>query len=1024
MKKTLSLYTAALIFAVAFQPVTYASKPLTPQLQEAMKIAEPGEQLPVVIFMSERPDITELREIVEGLPRKDRARLVWDEVISLSERTQHDLVEYLGKEVEKGNAERIRRLRTVNGIAVRASKEIIKTIALRNEISRIIYDPPREAFFDNEDRPGGSELDELAWGVEQINAEWAWEEGYTGEGILVGVIDTGVNYNHPDLEEQLWDGGDDYPNYGYDFGLDDDDPMDEYGHGTHVAGTVCGDGENGTQTGVAPDAVLVCMKVGYGTSEADQATVWDAHDFSIEQELDVTTMSMGWIPAWNPDRSAWRETYDVLETAGIVNLVAAGNERGTPPPTSCRTPGNVPSPWRHPDEVEEGGRGGVISVGATDDQDNFATFSSRGPVEWEDVDNYNDWPLGGEHVGLIRPDIAAPGVNVLSTSIALGYTQMSGTSMATPHMAGVVCLMLSKNPDLLPAQIDSILQFTALELGDDGKDNDYGSGRVKADSAVANAYVPTGYLFGVVSDANTGDLLDSVVVNIVDARGMDTTSLDGEYFMPLVEGYHTIMVNQHPYNLFEMDSVLIVEFDTLELNIELAVGIFDLSEDSIGIDVIEDSLRSFTESFTVYNNGSGFMDVEFKLEPVLELDSFLDPVFDFNISDSTGDLRMHGAAFHDRKFYISGSNNTDNPNKIYVFDEEGEYLESFDQPEVELEDIGADPLGMRDLASDGAWIWGGIGDSLIALDPEDGSEMVRFVAPYNPCNAIAYDSDRDILWVSAAMQDIKGINPGTGAVVDSILSPRWIMGMGYWRNDPSGPSLILSVRDPEDNDGFYRASPETHEIQFLGDPGIIEGNLLNFSFAEGYDTHYLTGIGILNQLEGDHLAGWEFATFVGWAELDPMELSIIPYDSQLVTVSFDGRNLFNGTYQGLLTAYHNTLTAEDTLTLTISVDVEEEPEDFISDRNLLPQRYEIEAVYPNPFNQTALIRVALPQTAKLTLNVYNILGEQVTSLTKGTLPAGYHEISFNASGMSSGMYFVHASVPGKMNELRKIVLIK
>jgi len=248
--------------------------------------------------------------------------------------------------------------------------------------------------------------------------------------------------------------------------------------------------------------------------------------------------------------------------------------------------------------------------------------------------------------------------------------------------------------------------------------------------------------------------------------------------------------------------------------------------------------------------------------------------------------------------------------------------------------------------------------------------------------------------------------------------------MGYWRNDPSGPSLILSVRDPEDNDGFYRASPETHEIQFLGDPGIIEGNLLNFSFAEGYDTHYLTGIGILNQLEGDHLAGWEFATFVGWAELDPMELSIIPYDSQLVTVSFDGRNLFNGTYQGLLTAYHNTLTAEDTLTLTISVDVEEEPEDFISDRNLLPQRYEIEAVYPNPFNQTALIRVALPQTAKLTLNVYNILGEQVTSLTKGTLPAGYHEISFNASGMSSGMYFVHASVPGKMNELRKIVLIK
>ncbi|MCH7761382.1 S8 family peptidase, partial [candidate division TA06 bacterium] len=201
----------------------------------------------------------------------------------------------------------------------------------------------------------------------------------------------------------------------------------------------------------------------------------------------VMTFSIGWSHAWGPDRTSWRNALDNALLAGLHASVAAGNEDNFySPPDNVRTPGDVPPPWLHPDQTLSGGLSGVVTVGATNSGDTIAGFSSRGPVSWEIISPWFDYPYNPE-MGLIDPDVSAPGVCVTSLNAFNNTSYVScwnGTSMATPHVAGLMALMLSKNPSLSPALVDSIIEVTAIELGLPGKDNAYGSGRINALAAI------------------------------------------------------------------------------------------------------------------------------------------------------------------------------------------------------------------------------------------------------------------------------------------------------------------------------------------------------------------------------------------------------------------------------------------------------------------------------------------------------------------------------------------------------------
>jgi subtilisin family serine protease len=173
---------------------------------------------------------------------------------------------------------------------------------------------------------------------------------------------------------------------------------------------------------------------------------------------------------------------------GVHHSVAAGNEGPSAP--SIRCPGDCPPPWRHtPEQVATGAFASVTTVGATDSGDAIASFSSRGPVNWETIAPWFDWNDTPPNAGLIDPDVCAPGVGVISCSYSnpSGYTSMDGTSMATPHVAGAMALMLDANPFLSCSQVNQILEETAVDLGAAGKENIFGAGRINALAAVQAA---------------------------------------------------------------------------------------------------------------------------------------------------------------------------------------------------------------------------------------------------------------------------------------------------------------------------------------------------------------------------------------------------------------------------------------------------------------------------------------------------------------------------------------------------------
>ena len=463
---------------------------ITPDLQEAMELADTGETIPILIKPVGRVSLEYIDQVASGMTRDERCQFAADAMKDFSREAQQGIIDELLSWPEDHVAD-IEPSWIVNAIGCRATADVIRTLVQRDDVVYIRFRSRADILIEPVDVHNATHEEQSranAWGVDQIGAPDVWAMGYEGSGILVSVVDTGVNYLHVDLHNQMWHDTDAGYHYGWDFADNDSDPMDEAGHGSHCAGSVASNGNAGTNCGVAPQATVMALRV--GTTFADEQDVWDAFQFSIDHGVDVISTSLGWPQSVGPQRQEWRESEENILAAGICHSIAAGNEAGNPStPGDIRTPGDCPPPWIHPDQTTTGGLTACVTVGATDINDNIAGFSSVGYSTWMFDAPWFDYPDTSPNIGLIDPDICGPGVNITSCTwpSTTGYTTMSGTSMATPHLAGCMALILNANSTLSPAQVDSLLEVTALELGTVGKDNIYGSGRVQILPAVEGA---------------------------------------------------------------------------------------------------------------------------------------------------------------------------------------------------------------------------------------------------------------------------------------------------------------------------------------------------------------------------------------------------------------------------------------------------------------------------------------------------------------------------------------------------------
>jgi len=345
----------------------------------------------------------------------------------------------------------------------------------------------------------------------QLQAEDLWDLGYKGAGALIVNIDSGADYNHPDLTNRIWtnpldpvngidDDGNGYidDTLGWDFSGNDNDPMTTATHGTSTGGIMVGDGSAGIYlTGMAPEAAMaVCLIAG----ESDH---WLAQQWgmSVGATCSSSSHSYKWAFVPKPDYHMHRQVEEMILAAGIIHANSIGNQGGSstyPIPFNISAPGIAPAPWMHPDQPNPAGVSAVMGCGGIELDNGPYSPSGTGPSAWEDITIYDaaypwtqnpaywDYPyggFGGGQPGLIKPDVVTY-TNVISTTNGGGYTTFGGTSAATPHLGGSLALLTGAAPHAEPRHVSQALQRTAIDMGTPGKDNLYGAGRVQvADAA-------------------------------------------------------------------------------------------------------------------------------------------------------------------------------------------------------------------------------------------------------------------------------------------------------------------------------------------------------------------------------------------------------------------------------------------------------------------------------------------------------------------------------------------------------------
>lgn len=291
--------------------------------------------------------------------------------------------------------------------------------------------------------PGGPDEEpppqELPTGIDRIDAE---TNDNTGYGVKVVVIDTGIDYTHPDLDA----------NYkgGYDFVNNDTDPMDDNGHGTHVAGIIAAEDNEIGVVGVAPEAWLYAVKVLDRRGSGWLSNIIAGINWTVENEMDVANLSLG----AKGESQALHMAVINATNAGVILVVAAGNDSGD-------ADTYIPATY---DEV--------ITVSAIADFDGEpggaapSQFFGKGRFKTEQEDDAFAY-FSNYGVDI---DLAAPGVAIYSTWKKGGYETLSGTSMSAPHVAGAATLYIASQqalgPDLTPAEVCQALQEAGWQAGD------------------------------------------------------------------------------------------------------------------------------------------------------------------------------------------------------------------------------------------------------------------------------------------------------------------------------------------------------------------------------------------------------------------------------------------------------------------------------------------------------------------------------------------------------------------------------
>ncbi|MBK8978257.1 MAG: S8 family serine peptidase [Planctomycetes bacterium] len=469
----LTLLAALLVTSVCLPAQTTSS--IEPALQgvlEPMRLEQPTT---VFVYLRDQVPLGELVARLDAMQatRQFRHELVVRSLRELAERTQPPVAAAIAELRSIGEVTEVVPFWIFNGFAVRGSKAAILRLAELPQVGRIAWagsdEPGTEDAIGAEPAVGDDfvRMPAPESGLLECRADYVWAQGYTGSNAVVANIDTGVDGNHPALSSR-WRGrlsGVPAIAAWFDPIANTTTPTGRSDHGTHTMGTICGDDGAGNQIGMAPGARWIASNPIDASGTRAQKNVWynraiqwtadpDGDPATVDDVPDVCSNSWGVRDPNNgvgPCSTVFHASIDAAEASTVVYVFAAGNEGATGP----RVPADRVASPTNTFTV------GALDVGSTA----IASFSSRGPSTCATTNN-------------VKPEVSARGVSVRSSIRGGGYASLSGTSMATPHVAGAVALLRDVWPELTVVRAKELLMETADDLGTVGEDNTFGWGRI------------------------------------------------------------------------------------------------------------------------------------------------------------------------------------------------------------------------------------------------------------------------------------------------------------------------------------------------------------------------------------------------------------------------------------------------------------------------------------------------------------------------------------------------------------------
>lgn len=960
-----------LIMLVQLIPATHAGAgELSPGLTALLDNTPEDKPVSVLVHFADRANIQDLSaqlSLQKATRQQRHAEIVY--TLKNAAQIQNNLASELDSAVASGGVTGYTRYWIANVMVVYAVPAEIERLALHPDVDYV--EPNFEAELINpvDIRPVEvkSETDNrgvgVAPGINAVRAPEVWKTlGIDGTGSLIASLDTGVDGSHPALASR-WRGISapadecwlDVLGSGSTF------PQDSHGHGTHTTGTMTGIAADDT-IGIAPGAKWIATNAinQNGGPELDNDIIacfqWfadpDGDPGTIEDVPDVVQNSWGVNEGFDgyfdcDDR--WWDVIDNCEAAGVVVVFSAGNEG--PGAGTLRSPADrVTSIYNS------------FSVGSTLYSAPYAIsgFSSRGPSTCAFVD-----PAVG-----IKPEVSAPGSDIYSAYPGGGYLYMSGTSMAGPHVSGVVALMRQADPNIEVNTIKQILMDTAVDLGSTGEDNDYGWGIIDAYEAVEACMHGFGSLSGQVSNNSYGGLPLAGATVLVQGWGSGlTTNINGEFQTNLPAGEYSIIVSNPGFESVEIHNVVVnTDLETVQnfelidnagpiisgLTAELAtsdiIGPYELAIQAHDASTVSQMVMTWKTPTSNWDT----------VEMTLSRDMF------------TGEIL--GQAVNTEIMYYFTATDGLGLSSLLPEAAPGEYFSMLITEVLyitEAEDPG-DPawqLGVStDMATSGHWVRAdpvGTDYEGLNVQPEDDHTTDPGLACFVTGNANPGDS--------AGTADVDG-----GCT--SLLSPVFDLSsvdravVKYWCWYGEGG---LSV-----DDDFVVAVSNTGGGNWVEIDRIV-----------------------------DNANSWNQVS----VELNTLEDGGFQLTDQIV-FRFLACDYLNG---GLVEAAIDDFTIEAFTSTGLSA---------VDDTPALDRPVVLRQNHPNPFNPTTSIGFALPRAIQTELVVYTIDGRRVATLVNEVLPAGEHHVSWNGQDengrpVASGAYFYRLSAGDEL-QVKRMVLVK